>query len=500
MSIFDPTVIQRLGLPIECPTFFPPIIERFRHSVSAAAATPDEYGLVYLLTGGATALGASVTACVQPGWCTRGNIFAMVIGYKGRGKSIIADRVFAPLRAHEEVLKAQAAWDADMEVDSDDGDDRNDSGELSRRRSMAKRMLPAVITNDTTMPALLKLLEVSEDGLLANIDEFSAILQRNGSGDRQSLCELFDARARSRHRVSDRGEAVVLKTPYLSILGTIQPDLLELAYNKRGDDGMFDRFLMVGMTGLPTLDWPEDADDPTLNAAWSTAIGRLFQIETLAADSIGGRVDVAFLPEAVNVLRDFNREVNAIVMAIGLPESQYGVTSKIRGHAVRLALLHRAFRWAAGEFGDQGPLGNIDAADALAARDAAAFFLGRWMAWRPELRSSGLMVATQPVGLSHDPGDDPALLGLAATAAGAQETIRVIERLVRYLRVQTAPMTLATLSARGPLSTVPAETLREAADWLVENGHASWSDDGQVIAIVPLASKRSRKRQTVAAG
>jgi hypothetical protein len=76
----------------------------------------------------------------------------------------------------------------------------------------------------------------------------------------------------------------------------------------------------------------------------------------------------------------------------------------------------------------------------------------------------------------------------------------VIERLVRYLRVQTAPMTLATLSARGPLSTVPAETLREAADWLVEHGHASWSDDGQVIAIVPLASKRSRKRQTVAAG
>jgi hypothetical protein len=493
-------MIPKLGLPTECPAFFPPIIEHFRRSMSAAAATPDDYGLAYLLAAGATALGANVTACVQPGWCTRGSVNVVIVGYKGRGKSILGEKAFAPLRAHEEVLKAQAEWGADVDEDDDGENELDDSGAGSRRRPKATQMLPAVITNDATMPAVVKLLGVSPRGLLWNCDELSAQLQRNGVGDRQAICEIHDGHARSRHRASDRGEEVVLKTPHLSILGTIQPDLLELAYNKRGDDGMFDRFLMVGMTGLPTLDWPEDADDPTLNAAWSTAIGRLFQIETLAADSIGGRVDVAFLPEAVNVLRDFNREVNAIVMAIGLPESQYGVTSKIRGHAVRLALLHRAFRWAAGEFGDQGPLGNIDAADALAARDAAAFFLGRWMAWRPELRSSGLMVATQPVGLSHDPGDDPALLGLAATAAGAQETIRVIERLVRYLRVQTAPMTLATLSARGPLSTVPAETLREAADWLVENGHASWSDDGQVIAIVPLVSKRSRKRQTVAAG
>jgi hypothetical protein len=495
MSVFDPSVIQALGLPTECPPFFPPLIEKFRRTLSAAAATPDEYGLAYLLTAGATALGANVTACVQPGWCTRGNVFMAIVGYKGRGKSILGDKVFAPLRAHEQILQAQAEMDADMEMDSDDGDDLDDSGEETRRRSKAKRMLPALITNDTTMPALLALLGVSERGLLANLDELSTSLQRNGGGERQTICELYDGRARSRHRASDRGESAVLEAPYLSILGTIQPGLLELAYNKRGDDGMFDRFLMVGMTGLPPVDWPEDAHDPALNEAWSRFIDRLLRIETLAVDANDGKVDVAFRPEAIAVLRDFTRDVNRLVLTLGLPESQYGVTSKIRGHAVRLALLHRAFRWAAGEFGASGPLGNIDEADALAARDAAAFFLGRWMAWRPELRNGQSTTGTPTVGLSGDPGEDPVLRDLADTLAVAQSGASVIDRLVRYLRHNSGAANLAELSAVGPLAAISPADLKEAAAWLVEQGHASWADDGRAICLAPLASQKPTKHR-----
>jgi hypothetical protein len=62
-------------------------------------------------------------------------------------------------------------------------------------------------------------------------------------------------------------------------------------------------------------------------------------------------------------------------------------------------------------------------------------------------------------------------------AAGAQRTVAVIERLVRFLRPRgPQPVVLATLAAVQVLSDVAPDELRHACDWLVDNGHAVWLD------------------------
>lgn len=491
MSAFNTTFNKKLGLPDEFPVFFPPMIERFRRTLSAATGTPDEYSIAYLLTAAATALGGNVSACVQSGWCTRANLYLAVVGYKGRGKSTLAEKTIGPLKDHEERLKA-AARDND-EFDEEDPDGESDEPRQRRRKPQHD---PGFITNDATGPAILSKLREATRQFLVQCDEIYGMLA-GGTAIRPILCELYDGRSRSRHRVTDRGESSALQDPYVVLIGTIQPDLLGCLYNSKGDDGMLDRFLPVGRTGLSQPDWPEDADDPALNSAWAAAINRLLNIETLAADAAGGKVRVRFHPDAVNALRVFNDEVNEIVLALRLPEAQYGITSKIRGHAVRLALLHRAVRWAAGEFGDEGPLGDIDEGDALAARDAARFFLARWIAWRPELRPSGNAGNVTPVGLVLDPGDDPALLVLASMADAAQATVRTVERLVRYLRRRGGCASLADMLAAGPMATVPPDTLQEACNWLVEQRQAHWEADGRAIALEPLPTKTSRSRKRI---
>jgi hypothetical protein len=501
--------VSQLGLPTEFPVFFPPQLEQYRRSIAEGADAPDEFAVAHMLAAAATAAGADVSASVQPGWLVRANLFMAVIGYKGSGKSTLADKCFAPLIHREEELRdaiarpsmgcrADACDDDDDEGGYDDGygDDDDEATDEDVRdvkpcsADDAEQPDPCVVVNDVTGPALLQLLARSRRQLLVNTDELAGQFARgNGSSDRAMWCELYDGRRRRRERATTKAGSATLAAPYVCMIGSIQPELLRVFYNAKGDDGLLDRVLLVGDGVMREAGWPLDADDPILNTAWSTAMSQLLRIEEYAADAIGQQVESRFTPAALEVCKGLLARLNDLVVVLGVPNAQRGVVKKLVQHAVKLALLHRCLRWAAGEFGDRGPLGDVDAEDAIAAREATLFFLGRWLIWRKELRGRGAVALAGPVGLSRAAGDDPVLQSLADVAAGAQRGVGIIERLVRLLRSRgVQPVVLATLAAVQALSDVSPDELRHACDWLVDNGHAAWLDpDCRALRLVEPA-------------
>ena len=82
---------------------------------------------------------------------------------------------------------------------------------------------------------------------------------------------------------------------------------------------------------------------------------------------------------------------------------------------------------------------------------------------------------------------------LGRHASAAQTTVRLFERVVRYLRSVGGRATVAGMLDRGPMLTASRESLTEAINWLVENGHARWDVDGETIVLEPLPAK-TRKR------
>jgi hypothetical protein len=282
------------------------------------------------------------------------------------------------------------------------------------------------------------------------------------------------------------------------VLGGIQPDLFRCAYGQRGDDGLLDRLLLVGDGVARPVSWPRNADDPALNDEWSSAIDRLLHMEELASDSLGEHVEARFTPAAIDVCRRLENQLNQLVVLIGVPESQYGVVAKLRQHAVKLALLHRCFRWAAGEFGEDGPLGDVDADSTAAACEATLFFFGRWLIWRPELRSKQSDAEGCTIGLRGEPGDDPALQALATMADGAHRVICLIERLVRYVRYRgNAVIAVDELAVLEPLAHHSREELRGACQWLVEQGQGEWADQqAGTFRLVEIPKSRVRGRRS----
>jgi hypothetical protein len=508
-------MISRLGLPVDFPKFFPPQLEQYRRTLAEGSDTPDEYAVAYMLAAAATAVGGDVSAVVKTDWLVRCNLFLALIGYKGSGKSTLVDKTFGPLMHREEELRDQATriraeaspnsrhddGDADEDEDDADEDEREDDeesygeddedGEYDEEDEELDRQIwhrfhgkskaaelpdPCIVVNDTTGPALLRLLEENQRQILVNPDELSALFIRNTGGtDRQMWCELYDGRRRRRARVSSAGSSGRLDSPYVSILGGIQPDLLKCFYGSRGDDGLLDRMLLVGSGDVRDAEWPQDADDPVLNTAWSTALSRLLRIEALAEDAIGCQVESRFTPEALDICKTLMKHLNELVKMLRIHPSQRGIVKKLVQHALKLALLRRCLRWATGEFGERGPLGDVDADDAAAACEATLFFLGRWLLWRPELRGGLVNDGRVPVGLVSPPHDDPALQVLALQAALAHGGIRLIERVVRYTRRHDhAPFSIEKMAARGPFSDSSREELHVACAWLVERGFGEW--------------------------
>lgn len=487
-------LLNQLGLPITFPEFFPAQLEQYRRSLSEATDTPDEYAVAYMLAAGGTAAGADVCAYVQNGWRIRANLFMAIVGYKGNGKSPLAERVLAPLVRHEEALCEQLVIE-DSEEEYDDEEENEGSGGVRRR--VAEPPAPCVIVNDFTGAGVLVLLERNRRQLLANPDEISTLFIRNTGGtDRQMWCELYDGRRRRQQRASASGLSTTLAAPYVCILGGIQPDVMKCMYGSRGDDGFLDRLLLVGEQHVREAEWPRDADDPALNAAWSTSIDRMLHIEELASDTMGGQVEARFTSAAVDVCRQLMRRLNELVALLGVPEPQRGIVKKLVQHAVKLALLHRCFRWAAGEFGEQGPFGDIDADDAQAAAAATLFFFGRWLIWRPELRGGHSLPAGTTVGLASAPGSDPALQALAAAAAGDQSAIRLIEKLVRYGRHQGQGLIrLAAFESSGLCAGATSDEIYGACQWLVQRGLGEWLDESkEIFGLHVIGEPRRRGR------
>ena len=282
--------------------------------------------------------------------------------------------------------------------------------------------------------------------------------------------------------------------PRFSTIRLANPSLERTAYGSRGDDGFLDRFLLLGTGESTRPAWPDDVHDPQIARLWTDMIGRLLMIETEALDASDGKLEVLFDEDAIDRFRDCVERMNLIADAISMPESQRGVINKMKGFLPKLALIRRAMRWGQGEFLCNGPIGDIDAADADESCKAVLFFFGRWVSWRPEL-SAGLATQGEPVGLASDAGDDPALQLLERQASAAQTTVRLVERVVRYLRSVGGRATVAGMLDRGPMVTASRESLTEACNLLVENGNARWDADGETIVLEPLPAKTRKRRR-----
>ena len=207
------------------------------------------------------------------------------------------------------------------------------------------------VASDTTVEALVSILEDNPRGLLLYKDELAGWVRsmdqyKGGKGsDRQHWLNLWSTDEVVVDRKSRMGEPVILAKPFVSLFGGIQPAMLgELGGGM--EDGLMDRFLFA-YPAPRHIRFTEDEVSADAEARYADLYRRLSDLP-LATDEYGdpNPKPLQLSPEAKKLFARCVDSLGAEVLQPGFPARLEGVWSKLRGYLARLSLVLAVCRCA----------------------------------------------------------------------------------------------------------------------------------------------------------
>jgi len=304
----DPEVTplsQLAGLPVEefDFTLLPSSLHKWGKDIQYRLQCPADYVGVAIMISLAAAVGNKVM--IQPkandhSWKVVPNLWGLLIGYPSSMKSPAMDSALKHISKMEGILR-------EVEVETSKG--------ISSKRIMVR---------DTTIEQLQVIQSENPTGILYVQDEISALFRKfdqPSNNDRPYLLEAFNGNSSySVDRVS-RGRVFIEKNT-LSVIGTIQPDVLQDIFMSKGssNDGFMQR-LQLAVWPDPVkqeyIDEPPNEDADCI--AWDI-FTELYDLE--------GKV-LCFCPKAQKVFTNWFKDSIKIIDELNKGEAQYNLVNHI---------------------------------------------------------------------------------------------------------------------------------------------------------------------------
>lgn len=324
----------RIAEPLFPVRAFPDVVRRYIiESARAIGVPPEMVGTPALAAIGAL-IGPAARIEIKPNWQEPTNIWAAVVGYPGSGKTPAILAALSGVNALQDAAYERHKTDrAQFEIELKRMKDAQSIAGASDEQPVEPK-LTHFFVSDVTREALLPMLEHS-NGIVVYADELSTWLAnfdayRNGKGgDRSAFLSLWSGTPTKVDRKIGN-QHLYIKHPSLSIVGGIQPDLLTVFKNDRGDDGFLDRILFV-CTDAPAPSWTDDCVSDELKSAYilfCERLSRLRDVEDPAEVRISSQARARYVGwYDDNVLR------------INTNRGASGFYSKMPGHIARIALI-----------------------------------------------------------------------------------------------------------------------------------------------------------------
>jgi hypothetical protein len=308
---------------------------------------PAEYFAAPLLAICGSLIGTSRQLTLHDKWQERPCLWTAVIGDAGSGKTPArTNYVMEPLLLlqrgmHREWKQHVATYE--REVADWEAAPRGQRGPKPPAPPAQKK----VLVSDTTLEALVEVLQQNQRGILLLRDELLGWLlsfdqyRKNGGADRQHWLSIWSGEDLILDRKAEHYSAFVHQ-PFVSITGGIQPDRLRDLY-RGGEDGLIDRFLLF---------YPPSSVLPAERVVFppevEQAVRHLFR--KLMAVLPGVAEDGSSVPEAIRtpddvwaLFRARDWACKQVALNEDLPHALRTAQFKLASQAARTAaLLHQA--------------------------------------------------------------------------------------------------------------------------------------------------------------
>lgn len=334
------------GGQISTPDFpihiFPQQLQQIIRSYCTILNLNLDYAAVSVLYAFSVALGGHYSLTVKRGWNELPTLFVALVGKPGINKSGPISIFTQPLEKLERdlfkrFLDEYSTFKKGRSAKKENGDLCTITEEPARKQ---------LIIKDATQEAMLKALYDNPHGFAGIYDELAAFLKsfnkyKSGGGDEEVMLSLFSGKSISVNRKSS--EPIFIEKPFVSIIGSIQPQvLINLLGNNKIDNGLTHRFLFAFPDHVIREDLSDDDVPEYIEELYQTCINRILISDFFQADGYPAH-KITLSKEGYEAYKIFRRRINETINN-EKSDAISGIYAKLDTYSLRIALILHVIR------------------------------------------------------------------------------------------------------------------------------------------------------------
>jgi hypothetical protein len=307
-----------------------------------------------MLGAASVAIGNTYNLEVKKGFLVNAVLYIAIVGRPGTNKSAPLTYAFQPI-ADQDKKTYKTYKEQKLEYDKVANlskPQRNQEGYDDPIKPVWSKSL----IRDFTPEALAEVHNFNKRGICVYVDELAGWFKNFNRYSSGSEMEFWLSAWSSKPISIDRkgGEPVFISSPFITVIGTIQPGvLIELAKGERAFNGFIDRILFVYPDNLKKPCWSDSEISSQHIQNWENILVNLLNMPFHLDETLTPAPHILHLnPQAKRLLYDWqgknSEEVNSEDR-----EVIAGIYSKLDVYAPRFALILQLLHWACNEGDNQ---------------------------------------------------------------------------------------------------------------------------------------------------
>ncbi|MBL8793689.1 MAG: DUF3987 domain-containing protein, partial [Planctomycetia bacterium] len=369
---------QRPAFPVDV---FPIKVATFAQRVADSMRCPLDFpGLGILVVSG-----AARALQLKGGWWEKPGLYAVIVNRPGTTKTPALRAVMTPVYDKQDQLAVEhkaalKQYEDDLEAYKDAKHD-HEEGEPLPVQPDEPAPLRHLFANDTTVESLAANLAENRKGILLFRDELTAWVRsldqyKVRGTDRQFFLSTWSGEMVKVDRKYAHGQPTIIRDPFVSVLGGIQPDMLtELQAEGGKEDGFIHRVLFAYPADSQAQEWSDAAISDEDQQEWKLVLNRLLNLEPVKPEGTSERPKrLEFSAEGKAAYITWHNQLVSEMNQADFPRELWGPCSKLKAHCARFALILHLLRVACGEAGDAHCEGEVDEHDVAGAIKLCDYF------------------------------------------------------------------------------------------------------------------------------
>lgn len=323
---------------------FPELIQKIIRETNESLNHPIDFigaGIMYAVS---VAIGNTHKVRIMQGYEQNAVLYLSIVGKAGTNKTHPIVWALKPINKKDKI-KFEEYLEKLQKYEEFNKLSPKEKKQQDKIKLPKKPKWEQLLVSDFTPESLTEIMDFNKRGIGVYADELAAWFNNfnryNKGSEEQFWLSVWSGTAIRINRKTSN--PIMIQNPFVSVIGTVQPAVLEQLALNRTENGFIDRLLFVVPDKLQKEYWSEKELDPEIESEWYSILENLLNLE------IDNKPEVLeFSPEARAKMFEFNKNLTDLCNRTE-SDSIRGIYAKIEQYALRFSLLLEMLRFACSE-------------------------------------------------------------------------------------------------------------------------------------------------------